>query len=97
MSGDSRHPKGPNTDPLVPLHEMLQAGHRPDALSWYGAELQLHLLQFPPLQRALLLAGFSGGLMLWEKNVTVIAQASGGQNRGGRGEATSVRLFRMCG
>lgn len=49
MSGARRHPDGPDTDLLVSLHKLLQAGQRSDATAPHGRELQLRLPRLPPL------------------------------------------------
>lgn len=98
MSGDGGHPDGPNTDLLVSLHKLLQAGQRRDAPPRHGRELQLRLPRLPPFRGALLLAGLSGELLEGERQASMaIAQAGGREDGGGRGEAARVRLLRVGG
>lgn len=96
MSGDCCHPDGPDTDLLVSLHKLLQAGQRPDAAPSHGGEVQLRLPRLPPLHRALLLAGLGGMLLEGERQAVSVAQASRGDGRG-RGEAARVGLLRVRG
>lgn len=97
MSGDGGHPDGPDTDLLVSLHKLLQAGQRTDVLSRRGWELQLRLPRFPPLHRALLLAELGGRVLEGERQVVSVAQAGEGEDGGGRGEAACVGLLRVGG
>lgn len=97
MSGDSCHPDGPNTDLLVSLHKMLQAGQRGDTPPWHGGELQLRLARLSPLHRALLQAGLGGGLLEGERRAVAVAQAAGGVDGRGRGEAARVGLLGVGG
>lgn len=97
MSGDRCHPDGPDADLLVSLHKLLQAGQRADAPARHGGELQLRLPRLPPLHRALLLAGLGWGLLEGERQVVAVAQASGGKDGRGRGEAACVGLLRVGG
>lgn len=91
VSGDSCHPDGPgpNTELLVSLQELLQAGQRAQALPRLRRELQLRRTRLPPLHRLLLLPGLSEGLTEGERKAEAIAQASGGED----GEVTRVRLL----
>lgn len=89
MSGDCRHLNGPNTDLLVSLDQLLQAGH--------SRERQLCLSGLPPLQQALLLAGHGGELLCTESQPVAITQ-TGGRVRGSLwGEAAHVGLLRVDG
>lgn len=97
MSGDGCHPDGPDTYLLVSLHKLLQAGQRSDASSWHVGELQLRLPRLTPLHRALLLTGLDGRLLEGERQGMAIAQAGGGEDGRGRGEAACVGLLRVGG
>lgn len=89
MSSDGRHLNGPNTDLLVSLDQLLQAGH--------SRERQLCLSVLPPLQRTLLLAGHGGELLRTESQPVAVARA-GGHVRGSLwGEAAHVGLLRVDG
>lgn len=89
MSGDRGHPDGPDTDLLVSLHQLLQAGH--------GVERQLRLPRLPPLHRALLLTGLADGVLHGERQAVAIDQASGGVDESGSGEAARGGVLRMGG
>lgn len=67
MSVDCCHPDGPNTDLLVSLHKLLQAGQRSDAAPRHGGKLQLRLPRLSPLDGALLLTGLGGGMLEVER------------------------------
>lgn len=89
MSGDCRHLNGPNTDLLVSLDKLLQAGH--------SRERQLCLSGFPPLQPTLLLAGHGGELLRTESQPVAIIQAGGRVRKSLWGEAAHVGLLRVDG
>lgn len=97
MSGDRCHPDGPDAHLLVSLHKLLQAGQSADAAARHVGELQLSLSRFPPLRRALLLAGLDGRLAEGEGEAVAVAHAGGGEYGGGRGEAARVGLLRVGG
>lgn len=97
MSTDGCHPDGPDTNLFVSLHKLLQAGQRTNTSSWHVGELKLCLPRLPSLHGALLLTGLGRRLLKGEIQAVAVAQASGGEDGRGRGEAACEGLFRMGG
>ena len=97
MSSDSCHPNGPDSDLLVSLHKLLQAGQRTDAPPRHVREPQLRLPQLPPLHGAFFLTGPGVGMLEGETQAVAVAQASGREDGRRRGEAACVGLLRVGG